>query len=166
VRHEGPFEYVRDGKPEQVIGLRTRVMSDRLFSPLSCVESLLPRRRSLGISLGSSFGISFGIRRITKMPQDGVTACQAIGIGSSAKFGRIRGEIACNHVPWTGCYRFLTRQNAGIWSDCRGHDRATQLRSEVGADRVQQNLWHLPISIVNFDRLQGTSAWQRRVKGK
>jgi hypothetical protein len=33
VRHEGPFEYVHDGKPERLTGLRACVMSDRLFSP-------------------------------------------------------------------------------------------------------------------------------------
>jgi hypothetical protein len=33
VRHEGPFESVRDGKPESVAGRRACVMSDRLFSP-------------------------------------------------------------------------------------------------------------------------------------
>jgi hypothetical protein len=81
VRHEGPFEFVRDGKPEQIIGLRTRVMSDRLFSPLSCVESLLPRRRSLGIC------------RITKMPQDGVTPCQPIRNESVGRFRKNAREI-------------------------------------------------------------------------
>jgi hypothetical protein len=57
-RHEGPFECVHDRKLESDISLRACVMSDRPFSPLSCVESLLLWRRSLGIC------------RISKMPQD------------------------------------------------------------------------------------------------
>jgi hypothetical protein len=40
---------VHDSKTEFAIGLRACIMSDRSFSPPSCVESLPRRRRSLGI---------------------------------------------------------------------------------------------------------------------
>ena len=53
VRHEGPFEYVHDSKTGIGICLRACVMSDRPFSPLSCVGSLPPRRLSLGICRGA-----------------------------------------------------------------------------------------------------------------
>jgi hypothetical protein len=64
-------------------------MSDRLFSPLSCVESLLPGRRSLGISPGISLGISLGIR-ITQRPPD--QTATILGDGPPDRLLQIRNK--------------------------------------------------------------------------